>query len=92
VDAGRDATANQRDIQMGLKTLSDHFAEQGMDFYEEIDRRIVEQKYILDKAKAAGVEPWRVYMPQNAQIPDIDGEAPDSSTPDDGEDFEPLTK
>ena len=93
VDAGRDATANQRDIQRGLKPLSDHFAEQGMDFYEEIDRRIVEQKYILDKAKAAGVEPWRVFMPQNAQIPDIDGDASTNpSTSDDGEDFQPLTK
>jgi len=94
VDAGRDATANQRDIQMGLKTLSDHFAEQGMDFYEEVDRRIQEQKYILDKAKEAGVEPWRIYMPQNAQIPDIDGDisAQESAPEADDEGFTPLTK
>ena len=92
VDAGRDAAANQRDVQMGLKNLSDHFAEQGMDFYEEIDRRIEEQKYILEKSKEAGVDPWRVFMPQNASIPDIDGTTEEEDSPaSDDDEFKPLS-
>ena len=40
VDAGREAQQNRADVEMGLKTLSDHFAELGADFGEEIERRV----------------------------------------------------
>jgi capsid protein len=39
VDAGREAQQNRADVEMGLKTLSDHFQELGADFGEEIERR-----------------------------------------------------
>jgi len=89
VDAGRDAMANQRDIQMGLKTLSDHYAEQGMDFHEETEKRIEEQTYITNRCKEKGLEPWRLFMPLNTPIPDIDGETekPEASS----EEFKPLS-
>ncbi|MFZ9936159.1 MAG: hypothetical protein ACO3JG_03775 [Luteolibacter sp.] len=38
VDAGREAQQNRADVEMGLKTLSDHFQELGADFGEEIER------------------------------------------------------
>jgi len=92
VDAGRDASANQRDIQMGLKTLSDDFAERGSDFYDETERRINEQKYILKRCKEEGLEPWRIYMPLNTSIPDIDGDnGPKADTEDNDEEFKTLT-
>jgi capsid protein len=40
VDAGREVQQNRADVEMGLKTLSDHFAELGADFGEEIERRV----------------------------------------------------
>ena len=49
-DAGREAVANQRDIEMGLKTLSDHYAENGMDAKEEIRRRAADARLIIDAA------------------------------------------
>jgi capsid protein len=50
VDAGREAQQNRADVEMGLKTLSDHFAELGADFGEEIERRAADAKLILETA------------------------------------------
>jgi len=44
VDVGREAQQNRADVEMGLKTLSDHYAELGADFGEVIDRRATEAK------------------------------------------------
>jgi hypothetical protein len=49
-DAGREAAANQKDIEMGLKTLSDHYAELGMDARDEIRRRAADARLIIDAA------------------------------------------
>jgi hypothetical protein len=40
---------------MGLKTLSDHYAELGADFGEEIERRACDAKLILETAAKYGV-------------------------------------
>ncbi|RYD59708.1 MAG: phage portal protein, partial [Verrucomicrobiaceae bacterium] len=50
VDAGREAQQNRADVEMGLKTLSDHFQELGADFGEEIERRASDAKLILETA------------------------------------------
>lgn len=50
VDAGREAQQNRADVEMGLKTLSEHFAEQGMDFEEEMRIRAQNARRILDLA------------------------------------------
>ena len=55
VDAGREAQQNRADVEMGLKTLSDHFNEQGADFGEEIERRASDAKLILQTAAKYGV-------------------------------------
>lgn len=39
VDAGREAQANRDDIILGIKTLEEHFAEQGKDFESEMRKR-----------------------------------------------------
>lgn len=72
VDAGREASANQKDIEMGLKTLSDHYAEQGMDPREEIRRRASDAKLIMDTAKEFGVPVSMVYQPSGNSQSDID--------------------
>ncbi len=50
VDAGREAQQNRADVEMGLKTLSEHFAEQGMDFAEEMEIRAQNARALLDLA------------------------------------------
>jgi lambda family phage portal protein len=55
VDAGREAQQNRADVEMGLKTLSDHFNELGADFGEEIERRAADAKLILETATKYGV-------------------------------------
>jgi capsid protein len=63
VDAGREAQQNRADVEMGLKTLSDHFQELGADFGEEIERRASDAKLILDTAKKHGVPVEMLWKP-----------------------------
>jgi lambda family phage portal protein len=50
VDAGREAQQNRADVEIGLKTLSEHFAELGMDFAEEMEIRAQNARALLDLA------------------------------------------
>ena len=63
VDAGREAQQNRADVEAGLKTLSDHYAELGADFREEIERRATDAKLILDTAAKYGVPPEMLWKP-----------------------------
>jgi len=63
VDAGREAQQNRADVEMGLKTLSDHFNEQGADFGEEIERRAADAKLIIDTAAKFGVPVEMLWKP-----------------------------
>lgn len=92
VDAGREATANQTDIQMGLKSLSDHYAEQGMDFIEETERRAADARFIIDTAAKYNVPPSWVFRPNNTSPADIDSAS--SAFPQEGsalDGFQPLS-
>ena len=63
VDAGREAQQNRADVEMGLKTLSDHFNEQGADFGEEIERRASDAKLIIETAEKHGVPVEMLWKP-----------------------------
>ncbi len=63
VDAGREAQQNRADVEMGLKTLSDHYAELGADFGEEIERRAADAKLILETAEKHGVPVEMLWKP-----------------------------
>ena len=63
VDAGREAQQNRADVEMGLKTLSDHFQELGADFGEEIERRAADAKLILETAERHGVPVDMLWKP-----------------------------
>jgi capsid protein len=51
VDAGREAQQNRADVEMGLKTISDHYEELGADFGEELERRARDARMILETAE-----------------------------------------
>ena len=62
-DAGREAQQNRADVEMGLKTLSDHFNEQGADFGEEIERRAADAKLIMETAAKYGLPVEMLWKP-----------------------------
>jgi lambda family phage portal protein len=64
VDAGREAQQNRADVETGLKTLTDHFAELGADFGEEIERRAQDAKLILATASKYGVPIEMLWRPE----------------------------
>lgn len=68
VDAGREAQQNRADVEMGLKTLSDHFQELGADFGEEIERRAADAKLILDTAAKHGVPVEMLWKPSGTPL------------------------
>ena len=61
VDAGREAQQNRSDVEAGLKTLSDHFAELGMDIHEEVEKRAQEMKLIEETAQRYGLPPQLLF-------------------------------
>ena len=78
VDAGREAQQNRADVEMGLKTLSDHFAELGADFGEEIERRAADAKRILETAEKYGVPVEMLWKPGGAPLTPPSGREPGS--------------
>jgi capsid protein len=68
VDAGREAQQNRADVEMGLKTLSDHFQELGADFGEEIERRASDAKLILETAEKHGVPIEMLWKPSGSSL------------------------
>jgi capsid protein len=66
VDAGREAQQNRADVEMGLKTISDHYEELGADFGEEIERRARDAKLILETAAKHGVPVELLWKPAGA--------------------------
>ena len=81
VDAGREAQQNRADVEAGLKTISDHYQEIGMDFREELERRAQDAKAILDAANKYGVPVSMLWKPSGTQMlapseaPAVDSEA-----------------
>lgn len=61
VDAGREAQQNREDVKEGLKTLTDHFAELGMDIHEEMENRAREMHLIQTTARKYGISPQALF-------------------------------
>lgn len=74
VDAGRDASANREDLEMGIKCFSDHYGEQGAEFKREVRRRAREIKFIERVATEEGVDSSKLYKPTRTEAKAIVGE------------------
>jgi len=68
-DAGREAQQNRADVEMGLKTISDHYEELGADFGEEIERRARDVRMIFDAAERHGVPVELLWKPAATLTP-----------------------
>ncbi len=62
VDAGREAQQNREDVKLGLKTLSDHYAELGCDIRHEVETRAKEMALIRDTAARYGLNPQDLFQ------------------------------
>jgi capsid protein len=69
VDTGREAQQNREDVQMGLKSLEQHFVELGQDFEEEMRVRAQNAKRILELAEEHGVPVEMLYGDNKGQRP-----------------------
>jgi len=69
VDAGREAQQNRADVEMGLKTISDHYEEIGADYGEELERRARDAKMILDTAAKYGIPAEMLWSPSKPAAP-----------------------
>ena len=67
-DAGREAQQNRADVEMGLKTISDHYEELGADFGEELERRAQDAKMILETAAKYGVPLEMLWKPSGGML------------------------
>lgn len=84
VDAGREAQQNRADVEMGLKTISDHYEELGADFGEELERRARDARMILDTAKKYGLPVemlWKTSGSQQFTTPPPDQEGSPAASP-----------
>jgi capsid protein len=79
VDAGREAQQNRADVEMGLKTLSDHYNELGADFGEELERRGQDAAMILAVAAKYGVPLDMLWKPGGMSVL---SNQPDTQPPD----------
>ena len=80
MDAGREAQQNRADVEMGLKTISDHYEELGADFGEELERRARDAKMILEVAAKHGVPVEMLWKPAGSQTVQSVASPPPSSS------------
>jgi len=71
VDAGNDAQQNRLDIETGIKTITEHYLEQGEDPKAKMRENAAEKAYIKRLAKEFDIEPSAIYKPQNLGIDDV---------------------
>jgi capsid protein len=71
VDAGREAQQNRSDVEMGLKTISDHYEELGADFGEELERRARDAKMIIETATKYGVPLDMLWKPSGGMAQEL---------------------
>ena len=63
VDGGRDAANDRSDVEMGLLSMSELYAQRGLDFRSEMRKRASDMTFIIDEAKKAGIPFWMLYKP-----------------------------
>lgn len=63
VDAGREASNDRADIELGLMSMSELYAQRGLDFRTEMQKRAEDMKYISDLATVSGIPLWTLYKP-----------------------------
>ena len=77
VDAGREAQQNRADVETGLKTLSESYAELGLDFEEQAEIRAQDARLLIDLAGKYNVPLEMLWNPSGGITPVL----PDTDMP-----------
>ena len=67
VDAGREAANDRADVELGLLSMSELYAQRGLDFRSEMAKRAEDMSYIVNLAKQTGIPIEMLYKPTNVQ-------------------------
>ncbi|XHR30900.1 MAG: phage portal protein [Chthoniobacteraceae bacterium] len=68
VDAGREAQQNRADVETGLKTLSESYAELGLDFGEQAEVRAQDARLLFDLAAKYQIPLEMLYRPSTGAV------------------------
>ena len=65
VDAGRESANDRADVELGMVSLSEIYAQRGMDFKAEMEKRAADMAHIAHLAKEYGLPFELLYRPSN---------------------------
>jgi capsid protein len=74
VDAGREAANDRADVEMGLLSMSELYAQRGLDFRTEMDKRASDMVHIKDLAAKYGIPFELLFRPSNTPVGTISGD------------------
>jgi capsid protein len=63
IDAGRDAASDRADVELGLLSMSEIYAQRGLDLRTEMTKRAADFKFIMELAEKEGIPLWTLYKP-----------------------------
>lgn len=72
VDAGREAANDRADVEMGLLSMSELYAQRGLDFRTEMAKRAADMVHIQDLAKEYGIPFELLFRPSNTPVGTVD--------------------
>ena len=90
VDAGREAANDRADVEMGLLSMSELYAQRGLDFRTEMDKRAADMVHIQNLAKQYGIPFELLFRPTNTPMGTV--EAVDESEDEPAEMEEPESE
>jgi capsid protein len=80
VDAGREAANDRADVEMGLLSMSELYAQRGLDFRTEMAKRAADMVHIQDLAKEYGIPFELLFRPTNTPIGTVEAVDSESET------------
>jgi capsid protein len=72
VDAGREAANDRADIEMGLMSMSELYAQRGLDFRTEMEKRAADMAHIQNLAKQYGIPFELLFRPTNTPVGSVE--------------------
>jgi capsid protein len=74
VDAGREAANDRADVEMGLLSMSELYAQRGLDFRTEMQKRAADMVHIKGLAEQYGIPFELLFRPSNTPVGTISGD------------------
>jgi len=68
VDAGREAAQDRADVELGLLSMSELYAQRGLDFRTEMEKRAQDMNYISALSEKYGIPMELLYKPTGVQL------------------------